>query len=416
MKSIYLWTSILLIILTGERSAGQWAPAGFAGTYVNQITSISSSIVVSVGGQRLYISTSEGGPWDSVGVPSGFEDDYVFALKSLSDGTILACVDHQGLSAIWRSADRGKNWTRYTIDFPVGFIDTFYEFGRFVYAGAMNGVIYRSSDEGVSWKKVFSAFERQFYSMAAIDSSLFVILHHQWAEHNIFRSTDLGVSWTETNYVGKGEILASVGNRLFLESPYRGISFSDDYGAVWYRLNEGLSDTTKIDILYSDGRNLFTTILGKVYLLQKESGTWIDISDGLPSGSDIILALGIYKGYLFAGTTGYSGFGLWRRPLDQILDLKGYPDGIPGQFDIKSLAPNPFFSQTSLTFALPHGERVLLTLHDLFGRQIRVVADEMRESGEQAIAIDAPDLHPGVYFYRLSAGGIWRIGKMVVVK
>jgi len=75
-----------------------------------------------------------------------------------------------------------------------------------------------------------------------------------------------------------------------------------------------------------------------------------------------------------------------------------------------TVGPNPFREAVDLRFALAGGERVDATIHDLLGREVRVLARGARmEAGAQSLRWDGRDaagrrVAAGVYFVRLAAG------------
>ena len=68
--------------------------------------------------------------------------------------------------------------------------------------------------------------------------------------------------------------------------------------------------------------------------------------------------------------------------------------------------PNPFRSKTEFSFQLPAAGTAKLTLFDLRGREVRVLADGPLPAGPQSLPFDGRDAHgrrltAGVYFARL---------------
>jgi hypothetical protein len=78
--------------------------------------------------------------------------------------------------------------------------------------------------------------------------------------------------------------------------------------------------------------------------------------------------------------------------------------------------PNPFNPSTSIRFSLHHAAHVTLTVFDVSGRVVRVVADRPFASGVHAVDFAAEGLASGVYFYRLRAGSLALTRKMVLLK
>ena len=67
--------------------------------------------------------------------------------------------------------------------------------------------------------------------------------------------------------------------------------------------------------------------------------------------------------------------------------------------------PNPTRGPVVVRFALDRPGPARLTIHDVLGREVAVVADGPHAAGPHEGALDASALTPGIYFVRLSAGG-----------
>ena len=120
----------------------------------------------------------------------------------------------------------------------------------------------------------------------------------------------------------------------------------------------------------------------------------------LAAGSDLIDA-GTDVGLPFAGDApdlGAYEFGL-ATPAE--------PDAPEAGTDVLALAgPNPFRATTRLAVTLDASRVVRLTVHDVRGRQVAVLADGPLPGGRRVLTFDAVGLAPGVYVVRLEAGSV----------
>lgn len=78
-------------------------------------------------------------------------------------------------------------------------------------------------------------------------------------------------------------------------------------------------------------------------------------------------------------------------------------------------SPNPFKSGTSICFSLPEKSHTTLTVHDLTGRLVSVVADGEFAAGAHTVEWNA-DVPSGIYFYRIKAGDLAAGRRMVVLR
>lgn len=58
--------------------------------------------------------------------------------------------------------------------------------------------------------------------------------------------------------------------------------------------------------------------------------------------------------------------------------------------------PDPFVDKTLVNYYLPDGEKGIIIISDMYGRQVKVIK---LETGENTLTIDAKGLMPGVYNY-----------------
>lgn len=75
------------------------------------------------------------------------------------------------------------------------------------------------------------------------------------------------------------------------------------------------------------------------------------------------------------------------------------------RFTVESVYPNPTTGASRLRYALPSAMAVKVEVYDLLGRQIETVVDETQAAGTYNAVFSGRALSPGVYVYRISAGG-----------
>ncbi len=76
-------------------------------------------------------------------------------------------------------------------------------------------------------------------------------------------------------------------------------------------------------------------------------------------------------------------------------------------------SPNPFNRFTRITYHLPASAEVLLEIYEVTGRRISTLVNQVQSAGIYEVDFSADELRPGVYFYRLVAGGYSTIEKMI---
>ncbi len=107
------------------------------------------------------------------------------------------------------------------------------------------------------------------------------------------------------------------------------------------------------------------------------------------------------------------------------LDILSTPEAglenvIPESFTLYQNYPNPFNPTTDIAFSLPEMAQVTLTVFDVMGREIAVLANQSMEPGYHSVTWDAEDATSGMYFYKITATGEYgsfdSIRKMLLLK
>jgi hypothetical protein len=78
--------------------------------------------------------------------------------------------------------------------------------------------------------------------------------------------------------------------------------------------------------------------------------------------------------------------------------------------------PNPFSSQTTILICSPQEEEIQLRVYDLVGREVALLFSGKLFPGVSEVHMNAGLLPSGVYFYKLHAGNIAGVKKMVLVR
>jgi hypothetical protein len=89
---------------------------------------------------------------------------------------------------------------------------------------------------------------------------------------------------------------------------------------------------------------------------------------------------------------------------------------MPRSIELSQNYPNPFNPSTTIRYALPASAHVTLSVHDILGRVVATLVNEIQTAGWKEIQWKADASANGVYFYRLTAGRFFETRKMTLVK
>jgi len=89
---------------------------------------------------------------------------------------------------------------------------------------------------------------------------------------------------------------------------------------------------------------------------------------------------------------------------------------VPGSFNLQQNYPNPFNPKTHIDYDLNVAGQVVLELYDLRGKLVETFINEEKPVGAHQFVLDGSQLASGVYFYTMTANGISRTRKLVLMK
>ncbi|MCX6640019.1 MAG: DUF2961 domain-containing protein [bacterium] len=92
------------------------------------------------------------------------------------------------------------------------------------------------------------------------------------------------------------------------------------------------------------------------------------------------------------------------------------PPGLPLDFSLSQNFPNPFNSTTRIQFSLPKSGIAKLTIYDLQGRQVAVLAKGWSAAGRHEVLWQADNFGSGIYFLRLEQDKKAQIRKILMLK
>ena len=94
---------------------------------------------------------------------------------------------------------------------------------------------------------------------------------------------------------------------------------------------------------------------------------------------------------------------------------------MPEAFSLSQNYPNPFNAETTITYDLPIGGKVNLSVYNINGQRVKTLVDLEKEAGSHSLIWDGKnnegqDVASGIYLYRLKTDGFVRIRRMVLIR
>jgi|GEM_PF-3275133 photosystem II stability/assembly factor-like uncharacterized protein len=121
---------------------------------------------------------------------------------------------------------------------------------------------------------------------------------------------------------------------------------------------------------------------------------------------------GIIPGISVSPDTGYY-------KLDYSPNISGVKDvknNLITTFQLEQSYPNPANPTTIIRYAVPYESRVKLTLYNMLGQIVKVLADDIKPTGIYEVRVDGGKLSSGIYFYSMQAEKFSQTKKLILLK
>jgi len=278
------------------------------------------------------------------------------------------------------------------------------------------GGLFRSTDRGATWA-------RQFYENGNIPSRIYMINSHI----GFFSGSDVSVLNKTTNGGSNWSIIAA-------QNGFRDIYFSDsltgwkstggikktmDGGLTWIEQvlpqtsTSGIREFSNInnDTIWGSGGYIFYPGYGPRGIIYMTTNGGVNWGYQLP---DTSLNIGIFYHTDFSNRlNGWCYFNFEGVHTVSGGDTSTYYTGInnpnimiPYLFTLYQNYPNPFNPITVIRYELRVKSYVRLIIYDVSGKEIRMLVNQLQNSGSYDFRFDGGSLSSGVYFYKLEAEDI----------
>jgi len=254
------------------------------------------------GSSYFYRSTNGGVNWSSTYMANTVvyrmavhttNPSIVYAAGYAYDGTRYRC-------AFFKSTNSGVNWSTTFLSDSSGYgfglaidytnANTVYVCGYSYYNSAYVPLVYKTTNAGTNWSLVNSGIPSTayyIYSVAVHPTNPNIV--YAGAYTGIYRSTDGGTSWTQTDthYYNYGMAVSSAAPNVALAGGYSDIYKTTDAGATWFSASTGVQGYYFYYVPMSQTSSQIAYFGGSkgVYKTTNAGSSWFDSNTGLCMGS-----------------------------------------------------------------------------------------------------------------------------------
>ena len=314
---------------------------------------------------------------------------------------------------VFRSNNGGDQWERFNAGNPGTAITQFLSLGDSLYAGTDGyGVFVRALPASDSWFPYNDGLERSGVTTMATSNDLLLAT----IGFSVYVRMRASSAWTEV-------LLDSVFGQLPVNEFYRfgnylfaGVGIGVYRGApdatAWQKVGIHLLPNRPVEHFAAHGRRLFA---GVRYKLEHFICYSDDAGDnwGVKAHEfSVLLDMKVVGDRIFTGRED----GLWYLDLEAPTNVTPLVDVKPGSFRLEQNYPNPFNPRTGVRFQVAGVSQVELVVHDLLGREVATLVNEMKPPGYYEVAFDGSGLASGIYICRLRAGTFIESRTMLLLK
>lgn len=326
-----------------------------------------------------FLKTTNGGEsWTTQQYPKEFTFFYSISFSNVLDGWVCGYP-----GSIMRTRDGGNNWDNvkfYNVqfsEFPIFKVKFFNENFGIGCGGVIDifGVIWRTTDGGEFWD-AFPIGPEPINDFQIIDTNFVFAVGGDYEYGTaVSHSTDFGLTWN-----------------------YRTLDIFGIANSVAFR-------NSKEGWLNLKGERKF--------LVTIDSGrTWSEYITPDSVQPNKIIFVDSLHGFSVCD----SGYFLVYIPQKQTgVKLEDKKLNFTKDFDWE-IFPNPFNSITQIQFKIDNEGWVKIELYNIIGERIKIILNQLFNSGEHKIFVDSKDLTSGIYICKLNYNNKSILKKLVLIK
>ena len=368
--------------------------------------------------QTIYRSVNDAGTWSSIsGNVNGNSSVRELAISKSNALTMYATSS----SKVFLSKDGGVTWTNKTSGLPNKTIKSVNihpdneNIALLTFSGFGTNKVYKTTDKGNTWFSIHGNLP---------DSPVndnFIYTYDAQNPNTYFVATDIGVFLTQDNGANWVELQNGLPNTVIVHLDYspsnqvlragthgRGVyeAFIDLTIPVELTSFTATKDLSKVILNWETATE--TNNFGFEIERKLKNQDWVKL--GFAEGQGTTTESQSYQftdDYSFLAYEGKILYRLKQIDYDGTYDYSRqvYVDVtfIPEEFYVSQNYPNPFNPVTTIEYSLPSESNVRLSIYNSVGQEIEKLVSSVQQQGIHKIVWDASIFASGIYFYSFEA-------------
>jgi len=197
-----------------------------------------------------------------------------------------------------------------------------------------------------------------------------------------------------------------------LEIANASVLFVDNTYRMWYSGVDLLDENQIGHAVSPDGINWTKDVVNNPVLIPDSSGFWDDSGVAFPF---VLQEENILKMW-YGGTDGaffQSGYAT----SEIATSINGNQTSLDDfKYSLEQNYPNPFNSKTTINYQLEFNYFVELTVYNALGKKVASLVNQKQQAGQYNVSFHGCGLASGIYYYKLSAGSIHQVRKMILLR
>lgn len=394
----------------------------------------------------LLLSTSGGKAWRNMsGNPLMGKYDLLNIFAANANNVLVTAspetdpITHETTTYIFRTTDRGQSWNKVFSEKGTQGLGIFMSGGRHgvFYANPIEGrwQIWLTADSGKTWDstgvRLMAESKTERSRPNSFDANQdFKTFRFGTNNSRYYETLDLGKTWKTVIVPGSGNINAIA---FSADSGYArqyglvagtGLYRTLDSGKTWQNMNSyALGKGEIVSIIQHDFWEVICVRESPLdypqYSLYQSSSFGEEpwqITFSAPDKNEYTYLAPAREGGWLFCIRRQGGLTVGQHKFDPIFTNVNKAVTDPGEYSLRQNYPNPFNPSTTISYSIPGEAFVQLKIYDMLGREVSTLINGVQARGEHKVQFNASNLPSGIYVCSLQSGRFKESRKLMLLK